>query len=321
MVAQRAARAGDDGNRRVIQPAYIQPTVGIGTIAGSTLTIDSISALARSLAGDTVTGTDVTSGTHDHHAVNWRGDWTGRHVFALGVFHRRLTRDDRNDKLQDQPSCVTLALGSTRLRQRGSCGVSGNNTVLNQTQIQSGVNATDWYVTTPAQTIASPGIRCGPANGKPAPSTCTTTSRSAQIPWSSGRTAAAAAAVATRPATYPRRWRLGQEVTAIAFVWFSAPQGSSNEWTDRPSASVVSDVGKAAERLPTSSSDTTMRRLRCRSRQVNFQVQLTATGSSAISTVWESLANGRAGREALHRKSDGFLSVSRRAGRRSPTPA
>ena len=138
---------------------YIQPTVGSGTIAGTTLTIDTMTSGAFA-AGDTITGTDVTGGTQI--ITQLTGGGTGQagtySLSASSTVSMDETISSTNYKLN---TLTSLPLGST-LYDNNTCEVSGNNTVLNQSQIQSGVKATDWYVTTPAQTIASPGILMWP---------------------------------------------------------------------------------------------------------------------------------------------------------------
>ena len=131
----------------------------------------------------------------------------------------------------------------------------------------SGLIATNWYVVTPGSTVAAESMWPGQwqAGSTYLHNNITLGGNTSIVVGQNGGGGGSGGYTARY---LPTPMAPGTELTAIAFMWFTAPQGSPNEWTEPAFGFASSGAASAARRLPTSSSDTTMRRLRCRSRKL-----------------------------------------------------
>ena len=227
----------------------IQPTTAIGTIAGFTLTIDSISAGAFA-PGDVVTGTGVTSGTTILAQLTGGGTGqTGTYsLSASSTVASPETIGTTNYKIN--PSGATLALGDTIYDNGAQCDLSGNNTVLNQTQIASALVASNWYLTTPAQTVTAttmwPGLWSAGS---------TYLQTNIQLGANSlvvGQDGGGLPSGGYTARYIPTPLSPGQEVTFLFWAWFSAltvPSNYAFNWTGYfgfSSSDVASGYGSVA---------------------------------------------------------------------------
>ena len=252
----------------------VQPTTAIGTIAGFTLTIDSISAGAFA-PGDPVTGTDVTSGTTI--VAQLTGGGTGQtgtySLSASSTVAVPETIGTTNYKIN--PSGATLALGSTVYDTNG-CGVSGNTNISNQTQIMSGLIATNWYVVTPGSTVAAESMWPGQWQAGTYLHNNITLGGNTSIVVAQNGGGGGSGGYTAR--YLPTPMAPGTELTAIAFMWFTAPQGSPNEWTDSAFGFASSGGGQHSPAIAYVQFGYNNAPPSLPQPQVNFQVQLTATG-------------------------------------------
>jgi len=127
-------------------PSFISAVaqgVGSGTITGTTLTIASMTSGAFA-AGDTITGSGVTSNTTI--IAQLTGGGTGQ----TGTYSLSASSSIGSPT----PITTPQPIGTT-LYDNNTCSVAGNNNVSNSSQIQSGLVATNWQIVTPVQNIAS----------------------------------------------------------------------------------------------------------------------------------------------------------------------